>query len=133
MPVTLKLVTPVQVLPPQTAYQVTFTASDGEIGVREGHAPLVALVGHGIVEAVQQDGARRTWAVRGGVAQVLKDEVNVLVDDAVELDAIDAARVQARLEALQGGARPERDDEVAWLKGQLAALARRQARASARA
>ena len=75
MPVTLKLVTPVKVLPPTQGHQVTFTASDGEIGVRQGHAPLSALVGHGVVEVIQLDGSRQLWAVRGGVAQVLKDEV----------------------------------------------------------
>ena len=52
MPVTLKLVTPVRVLPSETGSQVTFVASDGEIGVRQGHAPLAALVGHGVVEIV---------------------------------------------------------------------------------
>ena len=33
-----------------TSLVATFTASDGEIGVRQGHAPLAALVGHGVVE-----------------------------------------------------------------------------------
>ena len=119
MPVTLKLVTPVKVLPPKTGLQVTFLASDGEIGVRQGHAPLAALVGCGLVELLQQDGTRQSWAVRGGVAQVLKDEVNVLVTDAVESGAIDTTKAQARLSAIEGGEKPKGDDEVAWLRGQL--------------
>ena len=120
MPVTLKLVTPVKVLPPQQGLQVTFTASDGEIGVRQGHAPLVALVGKGgVVEVIQQDGRRQSWAVRGGVAQVLKDEVNVLVIDAVESTAIDTAKVQARLNAIEGGEADKGGDEALWLRGQL--------------
>jgi F-type H+-transporting ATPase subunit epsilon len=124
MPVTLKLVTPVCVLPPVTGGQVTFVASDGEIGIRQGHAPLVALVGQGVVEVVGADGGDRTFCVRGGVAQVLKDEVSVLVKDAVEVAKIDAARVQARLEAIAGGAKPDGDDEPAWLKAQLAVAGR---------
>ena len=125
MPVTLKLVTPVKVLPPQQGLQVTFTASDGEIGVRQGHAPLVALVGKGgVVEVIQQDGRRQSWAVRGGVAQVMKDEVNVLVIDAVESTAIDTAKIQARLSAIDGGEAAKGPDEVAWLRGQLLVAAR---------
>ncbi len=124
MPVTLKLVTPVKVLPPQPGHQVTFSASDGEIGVRQGHAPLAALVGHGLVEVLQQDGSKKSWAVRGGVAQVLQDEVNVLVIEAVEVSAIDTAKVQARLEALASGEKADKDDEAAWLRGQLMAVAR---------
>jgi len=119
MPVTLKLVTPVKVLPPEQGTQVTISASDGEIGIRQGHAPLVALVGHGRVEVI---GGKR-FAVRGGVAQVLKDEVNVLVDEAIESSAIDPARIQARLDAIAAGG-PAGDDEVAWLRAQLAVAAR---------
>lgn len=126
MPVTLKLVTPVKVLPPEQGVQVTVTASDGEIGIRQGHAPLVALVGHGRVSV----SGGKTFAVRGGVAQVLKDEVNVLVDEAVEASAIDAARVQARLDAIAGGDAAKAADEVAWLKAQLAVAHR--VRAAAR-
>jgi len=128
MPVTLKLVTPVKVLPPTQGLQVTFSASDGEIGVREGHAPLAALVGHGVVEVIQQDGKRQAWAVRGGVAQVLKNEVNVLVIEAIESTAIDAAKVQARLAALDAGESPKGADEVAWLRGQLMVAARQNAK-----
>jgi F-type H+-transporting ATPase subunit epsilon len=122
MPVTLKLVTPVKVLPPETAEQVTFTASDGEIGVRQGHAPLVALVGFGFVEVV----GGRIWAVRGGVAQVLNDEVNILVIDAIDETRIDAAQVEARLAEL-AGAQAKDEDEVRWLKAQQQVLARRKA------
>ncbi|MEK7413426.1 MAG: hypothetical protein AAB263_08920 [Planctomycetota bacterium] len=125
MPVTLKLTTPVHVLTPIQGLQITFTASDGEIGVREGHAPLVALVGHGRVEVTAKDGKRSIWAVRSGVAQVLKDEVNVLVDDAVDAATVDAAKVQTRLDALNAGEAPTAPDEAAWLKAQLAVVARR--------
>ena len=124
MPVTLKLVTPIKVLPPTQGHQVTFSASDGEIGVRQGHAPLAALVGHGVVEVIQLDGSRQAWAVRGGIAQVLKDEVNVLVDEAIESSAIDAAKVQARLSALASGEPAKGADEAAWLRGQLLVAAR---------
>lgn len=124
MPVTLKLVTPVKVLPPTQGHQVTFTASDGEIGVRQGHAPLAALVGHGVVEVIQLDGSRQSWAVRGGVAQVLKDEVNVLVDEAVDVALIDVAKIQARLAALDGGEPTKGADEAAWLRGQLMVVQR---------
>ncbi len=128
MPVTLKLVTPVKVLPPTQGLQVTFSASDGEIGVREGHAPLAALVGRGVVEVIQADGTRKAWAVRGGVAQVLKDEVNVLVIEAVEASSIDAVKVQARLTAVEGGDAPKGEDEAAWLRGQLMVAARQNAK-----
>jgi F-type H+-transporting ATPase subunit epsilon len=120
MPVTLKLVTPVKVLPPEDGVQVTITASDGEIGIRQGHAPLAALVGHGLVEVV----GGKAWAVRGGVAQVLHDEVNVLVIEAIEVPLIDTAKVEARLQALAGGEKADKDDEAAWLRGQLMAVAR---------
>jgi F-type H+-transporting ATPase subunit epsilon len=123
MPVTLKLVTPVKVLPAETAEQITFTASDGEIGVRQGHAPLVALVGFGFVELV----GGRIWAVRGGVAQVLNDEVNLLVIDAVDEGRIDAAQVEARLAELAGGGKEREENEASWLKAQQQVLVRRKA------
>ena len=127
MPVTLKLVTPVKVLPPEQGVQVTVTASDGEIGIRQGHAPLVALVGHGRVSVL----GGKTFAVRGGVAQVLKDEVNVLVDEAIEVGLIDTAKVQARIDAIAGGEAAKAADELAWLKAQLVVAARAKSAAAA--
>jgi F-type H+-transporting ATPase subunit epsilon len=121
MPVTLKLVTPVQVLPHESGTQVTITASDGEIGIRTGHAPLAALVGHGLVEVV----GGRAYAVRGGVAQVLNDEVNVLVDEAIEASTINAEAVKARLAELGGGAAAKAPDEAAWLRAQLVVAGRK--------
>ncbi len=123
--VTLKLVTPVKVLPPESGLQVTFVASDGEIGVRQGHAPLAALVGHGLVEV----SGGKAWAVRGGVAQVLKDEVNVLVDEAIEASQIDVAKVQARLAELAAGGDAKAADEAAWLRAQLTVAGRKRSSA----
>ncbi len=56
---------------------------DGEIGILHNHAPLMALLGEGILRIVTGAGARR-FRVSGGFVQVVDNEVSVLSEEAAE-------------------------------------------------
>lgn len=57
----------------------TFPGSDGSFQVLNNHAPLVSLLGEGIVEYKTNDQRQRV-RITGGVVEVLKNKVVVLAD-----------------------------------------------------
>jgi F-type H+-transporting ATPase subunit epsilon len=73
--------------------------ADGEIGVLARHAPLVALLKAGSTRVHIRRGQEvREFATGPGFFKIEQDRALALVDDAVDLDAIDARRAQEQLE-----------------------------------
>jgi F-type H+-transporting ATPase subunit epsilon len=99
------VITPERTLPVLPANHVTFTAVDGEVGVRPGHAPLVAQLAVGFALVRAADGTETLLAIRGGVAQVLNNEVKLFTEQAEDVNHIDMDKIQKRLEQL-GSAKP---------------------------
>lgn len=57
---------------------VTFPGANGSFQVMDHHAPLISLLQEGIVEYKSKDGSQKL-SIRGGVVEVLKNKVIVLV------------------------------------------------------
>jgi F-type H+-transporting ATPase subunit epsilon len=73
--------------------------ADGEIGVLARHAPLVALLKAGSTRVhVRRGQDVREFATGPGFFKVEQDRALALVDDAVAVEEIDAARAQEQLE-----------------------------------
>jgi F-type H+-transporting ATPase subunit epsilon len=74
--------------------------ADGEIGVLARHAPLVALLKAGSTRVhVRRGQDVREFATGPGFFKVEQNRALALVDDAVDVDEIDAGRAQEQLEA----------------------------------
>jgi F-type H+-transporting ATPase subunit epsilon len=119
MAFTVNLITPERALPEMQADHVTAIAIDGQVGIRTGHAPLVALLKDESYIIVRTFGVAdfKAYAVRGGVAQMLENRLKILTPTAVDLSAIDSAQVRKRADA-------EKDpSQKAWLEHQLQVLA----------
>jgi len=97
---TVTIITPELSLPPYQAVHVTFTAVDGEVGVRPGHAPLVAQLKVGFALVRSAEGKETLLAVKGGFAQVLHDKISLFVSAAMDVEHIDLAVVQKKLDEL---------------------------------
>ncbi len=94
------VITPERTLPVLPASHVTFTAVDGEVGVRPGHAPLVAQLAVGFALVRTADGRETLLAIRGGVAQVLNNEIKLFTEQAEDINHIDMDKIQKRLDQL---------------------------------
>lgn len=57
----------------------TFPGSDGSFQVLNNHAPMISLLGEGIVE-YKTNNQREQVHITGGVVEVLKNKVIVLAD-----------------------------------------------------
>lgn len=61
------------------ADSVVAPAFDGEVGILANHAPLMTVLGVGVLR-VESAGVTRTFQVRGGFLQVIKNSVRVLAE-----------------------------------------------------
>jgi F-type H+-transporting ATPase subunit epsilon len=83
-------------------YEVTLPTLEGEIGVLEGHMPLVSVAKNGVIMVRRgekdSDSAREFFATNGGVIEVENGELHVLVDEADHADDINEAEAEAAFE-----------------------------------
>lgn len=75
------LITPQETVFEDTADMVVLPAWDGEVGILRGHAPMMALLGSGIMR-VTRNGSEERFFVSGGFLQVADDVVSVLSERA---------------------------------------------------
>lgn len=61
----------------------SFPGSDGSFQVLNNHAPLISILGEGVVEYKVNDRKQRVL-ITGGVVEVLKNKVIVLADGVKE-------------------------------------------------
>ena len=61
------------------ADSVIAPAIDGEVGILSNHAPLMTMLGSGVL-VVKSGGVARRFAVQGGFLQVVKNSVRVLAE-----------------------------------------------------
>ncbi len=78
----VSVVSPERVLFEDEAGHVQVPAYDGLIGILPRHAPLLALLGTGVL-TVRASGGERRFRVAGGFVQVRGDVVRVVAEQAV--------------------------------------------------
>ena len=80
------------------AYSIILPTAAGEITVLPGHEPLMSLLVPGVIiirrEAKDPDYHLEHYATYGGVLEVTKDGVRVLVDEATHGDEINEAEAK---------------------------------------
>lgn len=69
--------------------------SGGSVGVLRDHAPMLGAIEDGVVTARKENGAEEFIAVNLGVANIVHNEVTLLVRAAERAEDIDLARAQA--------------------------------------
>ena len=84
------------------AVEAVLPASDGEIGVLPGHAPLLASLRVGVMR-YRNDGTVERLVLSWGFAEVLPDRVIVMAETArlpteIDINAAEADRVQLEKE-----------------------------------
>jgi F-type H+-transporting ATPase subunit epsilon len=77
----LRVVAPGEALYDGEVESVVMPAALGMMGILPGHAPLVSTLTPGRVSARTADGAV-AFTVTGGFAEVLRDRVTILADEA---------------------------------------------------
>jgi F-type H+-transporting ATPase subunit epsilon len=94
-----ELVTPERMLLSEDAAQVVVPGMEGEFTVLAGHAPVIAALRPGVVDATLADARTMRVFVRGGFAEVDADRLIVLAERASDVADLDIA---AELQAAEG-------------------------------
>ena len=81
----VSVVSPEQVLFEGEARSVVAPAFDGLIGILPRHAPMLALLGRGVLTLAAGGGERR-FRVGGGFVQVRSNRVRVVAEEASAID-----------------------------------------------
>jgi len=79
-PLMVRLVSPERELFSDEATSVVAPAWDGKVGILPGHAPMIALLGHGELAVDRPGGGSERWYVAGGVLKVEEDELTILTE-----------------------------------------------------
>lgn len=79
---TVSVISPERVLYEGQAESVVVPAYDGEVGILTGHAPLMTLLGRGVLRLSGGGAESRRFVVEGGFLQVVDDTVRVVTEKA---------------------------------------------------
>ncbi|MBU3824892.1 MAG: F0F1 ATP synthase subunit epsilon [Candidatus Oceanisphaera merdipullorum] len=73
---------------------VTVSGSEGELGIRYGHAPLLTSIRPGLVQYVTEFGQQEVLYISGGMLEVQNSRVMVLADTAIRAEDLDQAKAE---------------------------------------
>jgi len=78
----IEVVSPEAILYKGPATSVVVPAYDGLLGILPRHAPMLALLGRGVLTVRGSEGGDRSFAVGGGFMQVVSNTVRVVAEEA---------------------------------------------------
>jgi F-type H+-transporting ATPase subunit epsilon len=97
MPVNLEIVSPEKLLLSREVDMVVIPASEGDMGVLEGHAPMMVTLRGGIVSLYSGDQVTDSLFVAGGFAEVTPERCTVLAGEAMPVNEIERSEAETRL------------------------------------
>jgi F-type H+-transporting ATPase subunit epsilon len=98
MPVNLEIVSPEKLLLSREVDMVVIPAAEGDMGVLEGHAPIIVTLRGGVVSLYTGDQVTDTLFVAGGFAEVTPERCTVLAGEAMPVNEIERSAAEKRLE-----------------------------------
>ncbi|MGL4716915.1 MAG: F0F1 ATP synthase subunit epsilon [Aeromonas sp.] len=73
---------------------VQVSGSEGELGLRHGHAPLLTAIKPGLVRLVKLNGTEDVLYISGGMLEVQQESVTVLADTAIRANDLDEVKAK---------------------------------------
>ena len=90
MPVSLEIVSPERLLLSRRVDMVVIPASEGDMGVLEGHSPMIVMLRGGVIALYEDERVTDQMYVAGGFAEVTPERCTVLANEV--LAATDLSR-----------------------------------------
>ncbi len=96
----------------------------GKIGIFPGHTPFVSLISPGIAKFIDLNDNQEKVFVAGGILEIQKNYLTILVDTAVRAADLDEAKALAAHRKAQDSRRNAKSkSEIALVEAELAMLA----------
>jgi F-type H+-transporting ATPase subunit epsilon len=97
MPTNLEIVTPERLLLARPVDMVVIPASEGDMGVLEGHAPVIVMLRGGTIDLYENDRVTDRLFVDTGFAEVTPERCTVLANKVIPLAEVNKAEAERRL------------------------------------
>ena len=97
MPINLEIVSPERLLLSRDVDMVVIPASEGDMGVLEGHAPMMVMLRGGVVSLYEGDRITDTLFVAGGFAEVTPERCTVLAGEALPVNELERTEAEKRI------------------------------------
>jgi F-type H+-transporting ATPase subunit epsilon len=97
MSVNLEIVSPEKLLLSRPVEMVVIPASEGDMGVLEGHAPMIVMLRGGVISLYEGDRVTDTLFVAGGFAEVTPERCTVLANEVMPVAELQRAEGERRL------------------------------------
>jgi len=101
MSVNLEIVSPEKLLLSRPVDMVVIPASEGDMGVLEGHAPTMVMLRGGVISLYEGDRVTDTLFVAGGFAEVTPERCTVLANEVMPVAELQRAEGERRLAAAE--------------------------------
>jgi F-type H+-transporting ATPase subunit epsilon len=121
MPVQFDLVAPERRLASLKATEVQIPGADGDLTAMEGHTPTITTLRPGVLRVVGADGTK-AFVVTGGFAEIAATSVTVLAEQAVPLEELTAAKLDALIADATSGVVGADKDSADKVLADLAAM-----------
>ena len=97
MPIALEIVSPERLLLSRPVDMVVIPASEGDMGVLEGHAPTMVMLRGGVIDLYENDTVTDRMYVAGGFAEVTPERCTVLANEVVPSSEVSREEGERRL------------------------------------
>jgi F-type H+-transporting ATPase subunit epsilon len=91
--------------------QVDIPGAEGDFGVLDGHAAVVAAMRPGVL-VIRTGTSQQKIIVLGGLAEVSDNKLTVLADVATSIEELDRARFAATISEMEEGLKEKQGDEL---------------------
>lgn len=99
--INLSIVSPAKALFEGQVNGVQVPGHDGLMGIQPGHAPLLALLGSGLMTVRTETGSIDQYVVEGGFVEVSDNRVTVLANAADRVQEVNVEEARKEFEELQ--------------------------------
>jgi F-type H+-transporting ATPase subunit epsilon len=97
MPVALEIVSPERLLLSRPVDMVVIPGSEGDMGVLEGHAPMIVMLRGGVIALYDGEQVTDQMYVAGGFAEVTPERCTVLANEVMPVADLTRAEGERRL------------------------------------
>ncbi len=97
MPVALEIVSPERLLLSQNVEMVVVPGSEGDIGVLEGHTPMIVMLRGGTIELYEGSRVTERLFVASGFCEITPERCTVLADEALPLNEVSRGEAERRV------------------------------------
>src|SRR5882672_8055667 len=97
MPTMLEIVSPEKLLLSRPVEMVVIPASEGDMGVLEGHSPMIVMLRGGTIDLFEGDRVTDRLFVDGGFAEITPERCTVLANHVVPLAEVNRTEAERGL------------------------------------